>query len=207
MSAIPITVTGTIATEPTARTLPSGRACSSFRLAVNHWRVDKTTGEFSNDGTSWFGVDCYGDLARNATMSLGKGAAVIVTGTLRNREWATEERSGIAPTVIAEHIGPDLRFGTANYQRAKGVERAENPAAKTAGNAATSESAVWGDLAAPPSEAGSDTDEDDFGPVDTASGSDDDARSSDGAVGDAGDDALGSDDAIAAETAKAAAPF
>ena len=62
MSAIPITVTGTIATEPSARTLPSGRACASFRLAVNHWRVDKNTGEFVTDGTSWFGVDCYGDL-------------------------------------------------------------------------------------------------------------------------------------------------
>lgn len=214
MSAIPITVTGTIATEPTARTLPSGRACSSFRLAVNHWRVDRATGEFSNDGTSWFGVDCYGDLARNATMSLGKGAAVIVTGTLRNREWATEERSGIAPTVIAEHIGPDLRFGTANYQRAKGAERSDNDAAKAAGSSETSESGGWADLPTPPSGAGSAPDEDGIGPVVASGGSDDetrdgddDAPGSDNLRDAEHDAAAGNDDAIAAETAKAAAPF
>ena len=70
MSAIPITVTGTIATEPTARTLPSGRACASFRLAVNHWRSIRTRASSSPDGTSWFGVDCYGDLASHSAMSL-----------------------------------------------------------------------------------------------------------------------------------------
>lgn len=131
MSAIPITVTGTIATEPSARTLPSGRACASFRLAVNHWRVDKNTGEFVPDGTSWFGVDCYGDLASNSAMSLNTGAAVIVSGSLRNREWTTEERSGISPTVVAEHIGPDLRYGTAHYKRAKAADRSQSTAGET----------------------------------------------------------------------------
>jgi single stranded DNA-binding protein len=132
MSAIPITVTGTVATEPAARTLPSGRACASFRLAVNHWRVDKDTGEFVTDGTSWFSVDCYGDLASNSSMSLHSGTAVIVTGTLKIRQWETEERSGIAPTVVAEHIGPDLRYGTANYRRSKAPERAQNQAGPAA---------------------------------------------------------------------------
>ncbi|WP_209325118.1 single-stranded DNA-binding protein [Brevibacterium renqingii] len=146
MSAIPITVTGTIATEPAGRTLPSGRACSSFRLAVNHWRVDRTTGEFIDDGTSWFSVDCYGDLASNTSTSLRLGTAVIVTGNLKIREWETEERSGIAPTVVAEHIGPDLRYGTAHYRKAKSPDRAPVPSNRATGETESSRDPAWGGL-------------------------------------------------------------
>ncbi|UZD63656.1 single-stranded DNA-binding protein [Brevibacterium sp. JSBI002] len=186
MSAIPITVTGTIATEPSARTLPSGRACASFRLAVNHWRVDKNTGEFVPDGTSWFGVDCYGDLASNSAMSLNTGAAVIVSGSLRNREWTTEERSGISPTVVAEHIGPDLRYGTAHYKRAKAADRSQSTAGETTSESSESNDSVWNTLGTaetpPESESDGDTDQ-------------------------AGIDTDAEDDPIAPETAKAAAPF
>ncbi|MBE8146268.1 single-stranded DNA-binding protein [Brevibacterium casei] len=121
MSNIPITVCGTVATAPQARTLPTGRPCASFRLAVNHWRVDKQTGEFVSDTTSWFGVDCYGSLASNVGSSVTLGMSVVIQGHLRIREWESQERSGIAPTIIADHLGPDLRFGTANYVKAQGT--------------------------------------------------------------------------------------
>lgn len=149
MSTIPITLTGTIATAPQARTLPSGRACASFRLAVNHWRVDKNTGEFTNDSTSWFGVDCYGPLASNCATSLQPGMAIIVTGSLKIREWETVDKSGQAPTVIAEHIGPDLRYGTANYLRAKGPDREQNPSSSPTSAEAGQSGTGWGDIASP----------------------------------------------------------
>ena len=225
MSAIPITVTGTIATDPTARTLPSGRACASFRLAVNHWRVDKNTGEFVTDGTSWFGIDCYGELASNSAMSLSTGAAVIVTGNLRNREWATEERSGISPTVVAEHIGPDLRYGTAHYRRAKASERSQSNAGQADTESSGSNDGVWDTLgpaetpAAVPggehgdvaSATGTDSfaqkDSDDDGRAGSEGGADADTSvSSEGSTG-ADRAAGGEDDPIARETANAAAPF
>lgn len=197
MSAIPITVTGTIATAPSARTLPSGRACASFRLAVNHWRVDKNTGEFVTDGTSWFGVDCYGDLASNSAMSLNTGAAVIVSGSLRNREWATEERSGISPTVVAEHIGPDLRYGTAHYKRAKAADRSQSTAGETTSESSGSNDSGWSALS--PAETPPESESD----GDTAHGDIVDTASSDDADIDTGAE----DDPIAQETAKVAAPF
>ncbi|MGO3023774.1 MAG: single-stranded DNA-binding protein [Brevibacterium sp.] len=222
MSAIPITVTGTIATEPTARTLPSGRACASFRLAVNHWRVDKSTGEFIDDGTSWFGVDCYGELASNSAMSLTTGAAVIVTGSLRNREWATEERSGISPTVVAEHIGPDLRYGTAHYKRAKASDRSQPPATQTTTASAGSPGAVWDVLEPSPPDTGT-GDSESLAPrgPDRATGTggeDDRGTEADGGTerdvtvdspGTVGADSKtgDEDDPIARETANAAAPF
>ncbi len=151
MSNIPISLSGTLAADPQSRTLPSGRACASFRLAVNHWHLDKATGEFVDDGTSWFAVDCYGALASNVSMSLKQGMTVMVQGGLRIREWTTEERTGRTPTVVAEHIGPDLRYGTANYQKSSSTQRPINQAE------ASSRSSAWGNLDAPapePSEEG-----------------------------------------------------
>lgn len=149
MSTIPITLTGTIATAPQGRTLPSGRACASFRLAVNHWRVDKTTGEFTNDSTSWFGVDCYGPLASNSATSLQPGMAIIVTGSLKIREWETADKSGQSPTVVAVHIGPDLRYGTANYIRAKSPDREQNPPISPTSAEAGQTGSGWASIATP----------------------------------------------------------
>ncbi|WP_157689091.1 single-stranded DNA-binding protein [Brevibacterium siliguriense] len=228
MSAIPITVTGTIATEPSARTLPSGRACASFRLAVNHWRVDKNTGEFVTDGTSWFGVDCYGELASNSAMSLSTGAAVIVSGSLRNREWTTEERSGISPTVIAEHIGPDLRYGTAHYKRAKASERSQSVSGQANTESSGSNDTVWDVLSPVESSPGAGDGEgdaevsrsaatgadsaaytysDDEQTTESGGSADRDSNVDSGISVGTGSDADGAEDPIARETAKAAAPF
>lgn len=205
MSAIPITVTGTVATEPAARTLPSGRACASFRLAVNHWRVDKDTGEFVTDGTSWFSVDCYGDLASNSSMSLHSGTAVIVTGTLKIRQWETEERSGIAPTVVAEHIGPDLRYGTANYRRSKAPERAQNQAGPAARKTDSPQSSGWDALSDTSADGGQSASGDGAGAAEST-GSGESAAAAESAA-DAEQTAKERDAAIAQDTAEAAAPF
>lgn len=145
MSNIPITLTGTVATEPQSKTLRSGRACASFRLAVNHWRMDKEAGGFVDDGTSWFGVDCYGALASNSVMSLNVGTQVIVRGGLKIREWTSGDKSGIAPTVVADHVGPDLRFGTANFQRASANGR-NTQDTSSGGQETVGSSGGWGAL-------------------------------------------------------------
>lgn len=217
MSIIPITLSGTVAADPQSRTLPSGRACASFRLAVNHWRLDKGTGEYAADTTSWFSIDCYGPLASNASMSIHQGMSVVVQGTLKIREWSTEEKKGIAPTVIAEHIGPDLRYGTANYQKASGVSRQQDGQQQDGQQQTSAGSeAGWGSFAEGPENGGSDvSDGSRFG---LGSANNDDAEdtgqyTADTAVADADESELGGgdsgnlDDAIARDTVSAAAPF
>lgn len=203
MSIIPINLSGTVAADPQSRTLPSGRACASFRLAVNHWRLDKGTGEYVADTTSWFSIDCYGPLASNASMSLHQGMSVVVQGTLKIREWSTEEKSGIAPTVVAEHIGPDLRYGTANYQKASSVNRQQDGQQQEASG---SESG-WAGLSGGGAGVGPDVAEA------SSLGS---ANDGDGDVEETGDDMAADtdrgdsgnlDDAIARDTVSAAAPF
>lgn len=199
MSIIPISLSGTLAADPQSRTLPTGRACASFRLAVNHWRLDKETGEYAADTTSWFGVDCYGPLASNCAMSLNQGMSVLVQGTLKNREWSTDEKSGISPTVVAEHIGPDLRYGTANYQKANNANREQSTQHQSEPGTGSS----WGDLerdgggAAPKVTGAAGLDY----PKDSAEAGDDvDANAEGGESGDV-------DDAILGDTDSAVAPF
>ena len=206
MSIIPINLSGTVAADPQSRTLPSGRACASFRLAVNHWRLDKGTGEYVADTTSWFSVDCYGPLASNASMSLHQGMSVVVQGTLKIREWSTEEKRGIAPTVVAEHIGPDLRYGTANYQKASGVSKQHDGQQQQ--EAAGSDSG-WAALGEGIASGGSDVSEGSTFGLGSGSDGDEDAEDTgDGLAADAdGGDSGNVDDAIARDTVSAAAPF
>lgn len=199
MSIIPINLSGTLAADPQSRTLPSGRACASFRLAVNHWRLDKTTGEYAADTTSWFSVDCYGPLASNCSMSLQRGMFVVVQGTLKIREWSTEEKSGIAPTVVAEHIGPDLRYGTANYQKASSANRQQEGQQQAAPGSESGWAGLDGEIAGGAPETSGET-----SPTlahDADGAEEDEAPHEDG--GDSGDVA----DAIARDTVSAAAPF
>lgn len=199
MSIIPINLSGTLAADPQSRTLPSGRACASFRLAVNHWRLDKTTGEYAADTTSWFSVDCYGPLASNCSMSLQRGMFVVVQGTLKIREWSTEEKSGIAPTVVAEHIGPDLRYGTANYQKASSANRQQEGQQQAAPGSESGWAGLDGEVSGGAPESSGETSPDSAHDVDGTE--EDESGHEDG--GDSGDVA----DAIARDTASAAAPF
>lgn len=206
MSIIPINLSGTLAADPQSRTLPSGRACASFRLAVNHWRLDKGTGEYVSDSTSWFSVDCYGPLASNCSMSLHLGMSVVVQGSLKIREWSTEEKAGIAPTVVAEHIGPDLRYGTANYQKASSANRQQDGQQQATSGA----DPAWGGLG------GSARQNDDVAESLTETAEPAEASSHEysnvGGEKEEGDSADGGDsgnvdDAIARDTVNAAAPF
>src|SRR5205807_10523031 len=58
------------------------------------------------------------EMAENASESLTKGARVVVTGRLEQRSWESQEgekRSKIE--VIADEIGPSLRWATAKVEK------------------------------------------------------------------------------------------
>ena len=80
-------------------------------------------------------------MAENASESLARGSRVIVTGRLEQRSWETQEgerRSKIE--VVADEIGPSLRWATAqvtkNERRGPGEGApARQPAAAARGAA------------------------------------------------------------------------
>jgi len=112
-----ITITGNLTREPEMRYTPSGVSKVTFGVAVNRsWR-NQNTQEWEEQ-TSFFNVVCWREMAENVSESLGKGSRVVVTGRLEQRSWETdqgEKRSVVE--VVADEIGPSLRWATAQVTR------------------------------------------------------------------------------------------
>ncbi len=112
-----VTLVGNITRDPELRFTPSGQATASFGLAVNRVWNDRQTNE-RKEAVSFFDIVCWREMAENASESLAKGARVLVTGRLEQRSWETgegERRSKIE--VIADEIGPSLRWATAEVRK------------------------------------------------------------------------------------------
>ena len=115
MSTNSVTMIGNLTRDVELRFTTGGRGVASFGLAVN--RRYQQNGEWQEQ-TSFFNVVCWGDLGENTATSLSKGARVIVTGRLEQRSWETddgEKRSVVE--VVADEIGPSLRWATAQVER------------------------------------------------------------------------------------------
>jgi len=112
-----VTIIGNVTRDPELRFTPSGQALATFGMAVNRRWQNRQSQEWE-ESTSFFDVVCWGTLADNVSDSLGKGARVIVTGRLEQRSWETQEgekRSKIE--VIADEVGPSLRWATAKPEK------------------------------------------------------------------------------------------
>ena len=112
-----ITLVGNITRDPELRFTPSGQAKASLGLAVNRRWQNRQTQEWE-EATSFFNIVCWREMAENASESLQKGARVIVSGRLEQRSYETpegEKRSVVE--VVADEIGPSLRWATAQLQK------------------------------------------------------------------------------------------
>ena len=59
------------------------------------------------------------DRAEHATQSLSRGSRVVVVGHLQQRSWTAEDGSARSTVeVVAEELGPSLRWVTATPVRA-----------------------------------------------------------------------------------------
>src|SRR5215211_2970820 len=112
-----IDLVGNLTRDPELRYTPGGMAVASFGLAVNARRQNRQTNEWE-ERTSFFDVVCWGSLGENVSESLGRGARVMVVGRLEQRSWETQDgdkRSKVE--VIADEVGPSLRWATADVTK------------------------------------------------------------------------------------------
>jgi single-strand DNA-binding protein len=126
-----VVLVGNVTRDPELRFTPSGQATATFGLAVNRRWQNRQTQEWE-EATSFFDVVCWRDMAENAAESLAKGSRIIVSGRLEQRSWETSDgdrRSKVE--VVADEIGPSLRWATAqitkNERRGPGGEPAGVP--------------------------------------------------------------------------------
>jgi single-strand DNA-binding protein len=112
-----VTVVGNLTRDPELRFTPAGAPITTFGIAVN--RRYQVNGEWQEQ-TSFFDVTCWRDLAHNVAESLEKGSRCIVSGRLEQRSWEDREtherRSKVE--IVADEVGPSLRWATAEVKKA-----------------------------------------------------------------------------------------
>jgi len=113
-----VTLVGNLTREPELRFTTGGRGQASFGLAVS--RRYQVNGEWQEQ-TSYINVVAWDQLAENIAASLTKGARILVTGRLDIREYeAREGGKRTAVDIVADEIGPTLRWATVTIERQGG---------------------------------------------------------------------------------------
>lgn len=103
----PFTVVGNIVTNP-VRLRFGDQELFKFRVASNS-RRRTAEGSWEPGNSLYVTVNCWGNLARGVSASLGKGDAVVVVGHVYTNEY--EDREGLRRSSVevrATAVGPDL---------------------------------------------------------------------------------------------------
>jgi single-strand DNA-binding protein len=110
MTEAAVSFAGNLTDDPELRCTEGGITRAVFRVAVSGRREQEP---------SFFTVVVWRDQAEHAAESLAKGSRVVVVGRLHQRTWTAEDGSArSAVEVVAEELGPSLRWTTATTTRA-----------------------------------------------------------------------------------------
>ncbi|HUC21772.1 MAG TPA: single-stranded DNA-binding protein [Streptosporangiaceae bacterium] len=135
-------VSGYVATQPKGGWTRDGTRTVFMRLGWTPRRIDKTTGEWTDQPSSFVSVICYRRVAENAALCLRRGDPVVVKGTLRVREYGEENGpKRTAVEVIADTIGHDLSRGITIFK--KSTEQLEKTAAEREQEVAAAARQAW----------------------------------------------------------------
>lgn len=111
-------VAGYVATVPVPGTTRSGVPTLQMRVAWTPRKRDQGSGGWADEPACFATVKCYRKLAENAFMSVHKGEPVLVTGSLRIRDYDAKDGSRRTNVdVTANSIGHDLTRGVASFRR------------------------------------------------------------------------------------------
>ncbi|MGQ9457538.1 MAG: single-stranded DNA-binding protein [Anaerolineae bacterium] len=100
-----VMIIGQLGRDPEMRYTPSGKAVTSFSVAVSQSRVS-SEGE-PQDTVEWFHVVAWGDLAERCKRNLGQGSTVYVEGHLQTRAWPGED---LQPRHRTELVAEEVIF-------------------------------------------------------------------------------------------------
>jgi single-strand DNA-binding protein len=95
---------GNLGADPEMRYTPSGKAVTTFRIAVNRTWKDQSSGEQQQD-TQWIRIVAWTQLAEICARYLSKGRSVYVEGRLQTRSWDAQDGSKRYMTeVVAQDV-------------------------------------------------------------------------------------------------------
>ncbi|WOQ69655.1 single-stranded DNA-binding protein [Microbacterium limosum] len=116
-----ITVVGNLTADPELRYTQNGLPVANFTIASTPRTFDRQANEWKDGDALFLRASVWRDFAEHVAGSLTKGARVIATGRLKQRNY--QDREGNNRTSIeleVDEIGPSLRYATAQVTRAQG---------------------------------------------------------------------------------------
>jgi single-stranded DNA-binding protein len=97
--------------------------CAETRTSGSEGGLRKRTGR-KTDTAPQPDPYVWRQLAEHVTESLTKGSRVVVLGRLQQRAWTAEDGSGRSTLeVVAEELGPSLRWATATTRTTRSQDR------------------------------------------------------------------------------------
>ncbi|NKE63716.1 single-stranded DNA-binding protein [Lentzea sp. PSKA42] len=118
MAGLPeVTVAGTLTADPELRFTQSGIAVANFTVAANDRRYDQQSGQWIDGDATFLRCTLWRQPAENLVNSVGKGARVLVTGTLRQRQFEHEGQKRTVLELDVTEAGPSVRWATAKVTK------------------------------------------------------------------------------------------
>ena len=98
-----VVLTGNLTRDPELRSLPSGTAVCSLRIATNTRRKG-ASGDWE-DKPNYFDITVWGAQGENCSRFLSKGRPVAIDGRLEWREWETQDgQKRQAVEIVADSV-------------------------------------------------------------------------------------------------------
>lgn len=109
---------GNLCRDPELRFAQSGQAYAQCRLAVEE---PVTPGDWSGERTTTFyDLTVFGQMAEHLAQCCPKGTRVVVIGRATMEYWTDPEKGEQSTKkILADGIGPDLRWATATVEKVK----------------------------------------------------------------------------------------
>jgi single-strand DNA-binding protein len=121
------TLVGNLTREPELRFSAKGTAWCTVGLAVTP-RVRADDGTWTDGETIFYDLVTFGDLAEHVA-ELAKGTRVIAYGKVEHETWTGKDGTERETTkLLADEVGPSLRFASVEVQRAERRGPSERPA-------------------------------------------------------------------------------
>ncbi|MGN6197464.1 single-stranded DNA-binding protein [Humibacter sp.] len=138
---VPISIEGNLVADPDYGESQNGTKFAKFTVAVTDRKLEG--GKWVDGDTQYHRTTVFGRTAEYVCASLAKGDTVIVNGNLEFRRW-TDQATGeprAATEVIADSVGPSLRYTTAEVTRR--TPKADGPSASATGPMVAGEAASY----------------------------------------------------------------
>jgi single-strand DNA-binding protein len=103
-----VTLTGNLTADVELRFTAAGKAVAKFTVVTARRKKDADTGEWVEDGTTFWNVTAWDRLGEHIAESCLKGDTVIVLGTAENRSWEKDGQKYNRIEVTANKVGMDI---------------------------------------------------------------------------------------------------